>query len=594
MIRPLFSLRTSAPSAVCRNGARDFWRSPLRSLLVIVAVTSQTAVAQQPATFQHGVVAADHPAASAAGAEILRKGGNVVDAAVATSFALSVVRPASCGIGGGGFMVIWDAKKQKAVALDYRERAPAAASRNMFDDGAATDTTEAASVRGGKAVAIPGDVAGLCFAAKEYGTLPLATLLEPAIQLAKKGVPVDQHDLGVQSSSLKKFDIYDGYDTKFAALKKLYLNNGKRWKTGDVFDSPLETVLEKIAANGPSAFYEGDVAKAIVKVVTDHGGIITAEDLAATKPVVREAPQGKFHSSNVYSMPPASSGGVALLQTMQSLEAWEQLNGRSLKSLQHNSADYVHVVAEAMKHAFADRAEFLGDTDFVNVPVRRMLAPGYAKQIAQRIDVAKTQPAESYGRFFAAADAGTSHFSVIDAAGNAVACTETINLTFGSFVVEPLYGIILNNQIDDFAARPGEPNAFGLMQSEANAIEPGKKPLSSMTPTIVVRDGKAVFASGASGGPRIITATIQATLNHLVFGMDPMAAASAPRFHHQWFPNTLLLESTIFTKLGDALKAKGHEISENSSLAANQSASLSKDGLKGGSDPRKHGVPAGF
>ncbi|MEQ9406842.1 MAG: gamma-glutamyltransferase [Fuerstiella sp.] len=578
-----------------RNSNSFILRSLLSILLTVVLVFGlRGKVRAEEPVWQHAVVAADHPAASEAGAEILRRGGNVVDAAVATSFALSVVRPASCGIGGGGFMLIWDASAKQATALDYRETAPAAATADMFREDGSSDTKEAASVRGGKAVATPGTVAGLCYAAEHYGSLPLSVLLEPAIRLATEGVPVDEHDINVQRSTLAKLSRYAGYQQRFALLKKLYLNDGRPWGPGDRFYSPQKSVLERIAAEGPKAFYEGDVAAALVRAVHQENGILTTQDLSRTAPVVRQPLVGSFHDATVMSMPPASSGGVALLQTVQSLEHWERQAGRQLSSLGQNSADYVHVVTEAMKHAFADRAEYLGDTDFVKVPLSRLLSEDYARQIASRIDLQHTLPAERYGRFFAAQDGGTSHFSVIDKAGNAVACTETINLTFGSFVVVPDYGIVLNNQIDDFAARPGEPNAFGLMQSRANAIAAGKKPLSSMTPTIVIRDGQATFVAGASGGPRIISATIQATLNHLVFQKSPAEAVAAPRFHHQWFPNELLLEPALFEVQGNALRQRGHLIKRNSSLAASQAASRNASGLHGGSDPRKHGTPAGF
>ncbi len=568
----------------------------IRALTSVLALTllAPAAAADTP-VFANAVVAADHPAASAAGLEMLKRGGNVVDAAVATSFALSVVRPASCGIGGGGFMVIWNAEKQEAVALDYRERAPASATADMFGGERSPDLPEDASVRGGMAVGVPGTVAGLCYAAEHYGTLPLETLLQPAIRLAVNGVPVDAFDVEAQHETLEKLQRHAGYSNRFASLQRLYLNKGRRWQTGDVFHSPQRAVLERIASQSSAGFYEGDVAAAIVGSVRNHGGMMTREDLRSMQPVVRSALVKSFGDANVVTMPPPSSGGVALLQMLQTLEHWQTHDGgRSLNKLQHNSADYVHVVSEAMKHAFADRAEFLGDADFVDVPVQRLLDTDYAAAMAGKINIDHTLQQNEYGRFFADSDAGTSHFSVIDSAGNAVACTETVNLTYGSFVVVPEFGILLNNEMDDFAARPGEPNAFGLMQSKANAVAPHKKPLSSMTPTILVRDGKAVFVSGASGGPRIISATLQAVLNHVIFDMPPDEAVAAARFHHQWFPNELLLEVSIPETVADSLRTRGHVVKGSSGLAANQSASRGKDGLIGGSDPRKFGQPAGY
>ncbi|MEZ6059766.1 MAG: gamma-glutamyltransferase [Planctomycetaceae bacterium] len=547
-----------------------------------------------PQTFPQAVVAADHPAASAAGIEMLQQGGNVVDAAVATSFALSVVRPASCGIGGGGFMLIWDAEKHQAVALDYRERAPASATPEMFAQNGAASQPEDASVRGGRAVAVPGTVAGLCYAAEHYGTLPLATLLAPAIRLAHEGVAVDEFDVEAQHDTLGKLNRFAGYDSRFASLRRLYLNRGQLWSAGDRFHSPQHRLLQIIAAEGRAGFYEGRVAEAIAGTVRNHGGAMTMDDLRTMQPVVRAALVRRFGGADIVTMPPPSSGGVALLQMLQTLERWETESGRSLNSLHQNSADYIHVVTEAMKHAFADRAEFLGDSDFVDVPVRRLLDADYAGGMAGKITLNRTLSQEAYGRFFNRPDAGTSHFSVIDAAGNAVACTETINLTYGSFVVVPEFGVVLNNEMDDFAARPGEPNAFGLIQSNANAVAAGKKPLSSMTPTILVVDNQAVFASGASGGPRIISATLQSILNHVVFGMPPDQAVATPRFHHQWSPNELLLEEAIPDAVARDLQSRGHAVKRSSGLAAAQAAARDASGLTGGSDPRKGGKPAGF
>ena len=562
----------------------------LAASFAIIRNQAQQASAQQT-SFSRAVVAADHPAASEAGTRILREGGNVVDAAVATSFALSVVRPASCGMGGGGFMVIWDADQQKAVALDYRERAPAGATAAALQDD--DKSPEPPSVRGGKAVGVPGNVAGLCYAAKKYGTVPIARLVQPAIDLCKNGVPIDQHDQEVQASTLSKLKSHAGYEDRFKLLKKLYLNDGRPWKIGEKFYSPQLKTLEAIAANGAAGFYKGPVAVAVAQTITAESGIFFTDDLAAYQPTERNALVSEFHGKQIITMPPPSSGGVALLQTLQALEEWETLSQKSLESLQHNSADYIHVVTEVLKHAFADRAEFLGDTDFVQVPIDKLLNRDYSRDIAEHVSMASTLAPEKYGRFFLNSDGGTSHFSVMDADGNAVACTETINLTFGSFVVVPEYGVVLNNELDDFTANPGKPNAFGLIQSEANVIAPGKRPLSSMTPTLVVEDNKATYACGASGGPRIITATLQSLLNHTVFEMSAADAVSVSRFHHQWSPNELLLEPSLKKAAGDSLTALGHVVKSSSSLAATQAAALDSGKPSGGSDPRKHGQPAG-
>ena len=548
---------------------------------------------EAPQSFENAVVAADHPAASAAGAEILKRGGNVVDAAVAVAFTLSVVRPESCGIGGGGFMVIWNAERQEAIALDYRERAPVAASRGMFDPDVTPDPPS--SRRGGAAVAVPGDVAGLCYALHEYGTLDLPTVLAPALRLAREGVPVDRQMLSSRKLILARLAGQAGATERYAALHSIYLNNGDPGEEGDRFDSPLADVLQRIADAGSEGFYEGPVADAIVAEVQRLGGLISHEDLNEMEPVVRVPLEGKFDGHVIITMPPPSSGGVALLQMLNTLSAFEEAHPDiKLESYGHNNPDYIHLVTEAMKHAFADRAEFLGDADFADVPVEDLIGHDYAAELATRIDMSSTGSRDFYGQHATPDDGGTSHFSIIDSAGNAVACTETINTAYGSLVVEPRFGIVLNNEMDDFAAVPGQPNAFGLLQSEANAIASRKKPLSSMTPTILVKDGKAVLAVGASGGPRIITATLQVLLNRIRFGMSVHEAVSAPRFHHQWVPEELRVENGIDQAAVDALRRKRHETKRISSLAAAQAATRDAGGLQGASDPRKGGRPSGY
>ncbi len=578
--------------------ARRIFKFLIASVPLIVDYSSTCRADMEP-TYEHGVVAADHSAASLAGVAILKQGGNVVDAAVATGFALSVVRPASCGIGGGGLMVIWDAEKKRGVALDYRERAPGRAMRDMYVDPQDPKKVRPdASEHGHLAIAVPGHVAGLCFALREYGTLDLATVLAPAIRLCREGVVVDRTDISIQKEVLQDFAARPEYSEKFAALRRLYANNGVPWKEGDRFHSPLEKVLTLIAEHGADGFYRLEVADAIVAEMKHGGGIITLDDLATMQPVVREPLAGSFGGSfggsTVLSMPPPSSGGVALFETLNLLFALENLHPQlQLRRLQHNSWLHLHMVAEASKHAFADRAAYLGDADFSKVPVARLTSQEYADELVRRIDLAHTQPAETYGRMTTPDDGGTSHFSVLDARGNAVACTETINTHFGSYVVEPTFGIVLNNEMDDFTSLPGVANAFGLMQSEANSIEPGKRPLSSMTPTILVRDGRAEFVVGASGGPRIITATAQVLLNRVRFGMTPAQAIDAPRIHHQWAPDVLQVEVDALAT--PELKATGHKIRVGGDGAVVQAASRERDGrLRGASDRRKGGRAAGF
>ena len=547
-----------------------------------------------PGPFEHAVVAADHPLASQVGVEILQAGGNVVDAAVGVSFSLSVLRPEGCGIGGGGFMLIWDAELQQSIAIDYRERAPAAATREMFQSDDA-DSDPELSRHGGLAVGIPGTVAGLSSALREHGTMSLQEVLRPVIRLAEQGFPVDEQFRNVQLQVLEDFARHDGYAGKFAALYELYLGNGEAASVGDRFESPILEVLSEVSQTGSDAFYKGKIADAITAEVRRQGGILSTRDLSRMAFTIRQPLQSEFDGYEVLAMPPPSSGGVAIIEMLNMLTAFESKESApSLKDLPQNSPEYVHLLTEIMKHAFADRAEHLGDADFADVPVDWLTSDGHARELASRVDMEQTQLPDSYGRHHVPDDSGTSHFSIIDAAGNAVACTETINTLFGSYVVVPEYGIILNNEMDDFSARPGEPNAFRLIQGEANAVEPGKKPLSSMSPTILVRDGKAVFAAGASGGPRIINGTLQVLLNMVRHDQLPQQAVATPRFHHQWQPNSLMLEESLLSELRQPLEARGHVLVERSSLGTTQAVSRSELGLFGGSDPRKGGMPAGY
>jgi gamma-glutamyltranspeptidase/glutathione hydrolase len=589
------------------------WLLAASQILIAAHAQCDERRADEP-LYQHAAVAADHPLASEAGVEILKRGGNVVDAAVATAFALSVVRPASSGIGGGGFMIIWNAEKEEAIALDYRERAPQKAHARMFvGDNDAEDAGEASRI-GHRAIAVPGDVAGLCYAWKHYGTLDLQAVLAPAIRLARDGVPIDEHARGVQRATLKAFADHPAYRDRFKTLYERYLNSGVLWKEGDRFHSPQLKVLELIAERGAEGFYTGEVADALLAESDRGGGLLTRADLAAVKPVVRRPLVGRIPRGvpsdaraaaaprdnrdggwRVLTMPPPSSGGVALLECLNILAAYEQAHpDQRLEKLGRNSAPYLHLLTETMKHAFADRAEFLGDADFVKVPVDRLISREYAHALEAKIDAGSTKAPEEYGRYLPANDGGTSHFSIIDARGNAVACTETINTTFGSYVVEPKFGIVLNNQMDDFAAVPGKPNAFGLIQSEANAVAPGKKPLSSMTPTIVLEDGKAVYSAGASGGPKIISATLQVLLNIGRFQMSPDEAIRQPRIHHQWLPNRLLVESPLLEQTQADLRGRGHTVEKAAQLAATQAVSRSPAGLRAAADPRKYGRAAGY
>ena len=577
--------------------------SRARRVVIVIAFVSALAIPVretrcEEAAYQHGAVAADHALASEVGVEILKQGGNVVDAAAAVGFALSVLRSASSGIGGGGFMLIWDAKEQRCVVLDYRERAPLRATAEMFAVGQVSnlpgqegqvENLPHASVRGPLAAAVPGHVAGLCHAVEKYGRLPIAKVVAPAIRLARDGVPADTHYVNTLKSAAKTWSKWpEDFRQKFATFHDSYLLASKSIKVGDTVKSPQLPALEQIAARGAAGFYAGPVAESLLELNRQNGGLFTAEDFRDVQPVRREPLKLSYHGFDVLTMPPPSSGGIAMLTTLQILEELDA------KTPSTSEAESAHRLTEAFKHAFADRAEFLGDADFAEVPVARLISREHARELASRIDLKHTQPTKSYGRFAPVNDSGTTHYSVIDEEGNAVACTETVNTEYGSWIVEPKFGILLNNEMDDFAAVPGQPNAFGLIQSSANAIAPRKKPLSSMTPTIVVKDGKAVFALGAAGGPRIITATTQVLLNLIDRKQSPAAAVQAPRLHHQWLPDVLDLEPRLHRDLHDPLTALGHKTQERNGNAVTQAVSRTADGLRAGSDSRKGGRPAGW
>lgn len=564
-----------------------------------VAVTHQAvgenAALHEP-VYRHAAVAADHPVASQAGLEILRQGGNAVDAAVATSFCLSVVRPYSCGIGGGGFMVIVmparDGKAARTVAINYRETAPAAIGPEYF---ASLDDSTTSRV-GPHAVGVPGTVAGLCHALERYGRLSLPEVLAPAIRAAETGFPVDANFIKAvnefQDALSRKPQLRTLADPllqQFTAERPL--------QPGDIVKNPRQAeALRLIAAHGPQAFYQGEIAQAVVSTINSLGGPMTLDDLRSFN-VVETAPlTGEFQGYQIVAMPLPSSGGVAMQQVFGILES----HANVLRRTQHNDPSYIHLVTEAMKHAFADRAEWLADPAFVAVPIEQLCDPAYHARLANRIEPDCTHEPFQYGSIVTAdqplpLDGGTSHFSIIDADGMAVACTETINLSFGSLVVVPEFGFALNNEMDDFTTQPGEPNAFGLRQSIRNLPEPGKRPLSSMSPTIVMRDGQVVLVAGGSGGPRIITATTQCILNCLLFDMTPQEAVAAPRFHHQWLPNVLQFEESWNDRAAiEAMSERGHATGSLSGEAAVQVIRVTDDGIRAASDPRKGGAPAGY
>ncbi len=529
---------------------------------------------------ERGMVASEHVLASEAGIEILKKGGNAVDAAVATAFALGVVNPSSCGIGGGGFMLIHLTQEGKTYALDYREKAPAAASRSMYIKNGKADTR--LSQKGPLAIAVPGEVAGLITALKRFGTLPLPVVMEPAIRYAREGHPVGAH---LAKQIARRADRI----RQRPALAEIFLKpDGSPYKEGEKLVWPkLAKTLELISQKGSEVFYQGEIAQAFIHTMEQEGGLITTSDLRAYKPMWRPVLTGRFHDYTILTMPPPAGGGVLL-------EMLNILSKDSFKDLEPMSPTYLHLLAETMKHAFADRAEYYGDPDFIHIPLATLLSSSYSQGIRHKILAARTRAQKEYGRTAPSLDGGTSHFSVVDEQGNAVACTTTVNTSFGSMVVGEGTGVILNNQMDDFSIQPGIANVFGLIGSEANAIAPGKKPLSSMTPTIILKQHHPFLVLGGSGGPLITTATVQVLLNVLAFKIDPEQAVALPRIHHQWAPDMIFLESRFPQEVRTSLEQRGHNIREFRAGAAVQVILVTPKGLQGVADPRKGGKAVGW
>jgi len=550
-----------------------------------------------------GMVATDEELGSQAGVEILKRGGNAVDAAVATAFALAVVEPAAGNIGGGGFMLV-RLTGGKTVFLDYREVAPGRATRNMYINPDGKLDPEA-SVTGYRAVAVPGTVAGLELALKTYGSLKLADLMQPAIRLAEKGFVVSARlakDLEEEQKDLQKF----------ALSRKIFLNEGKLYHAGETLRQPeLAATLKRIAAKGSQDFYRGETARMIVEDAQRSGGLITLDDLAHYTPKVREALHADYqsggHQWTVLTSPPPSSGGVAVI------EALNMLKDVPLKGW--DDVESVHMVAETMRRVFADRAAYLADPDFANVPVAGLTDPCYAKELAASIDprrAASSKTVKAGIPHACGAAAGTdhppteivslgegphtTHFSVVDAAGNAVASTYTLNNSYGSHVTSSA-GFLLNDEMDDFTTQPGVPNAlFGLIQSEANAIAPGHRPLSSMTPTILLRDGKLSFVTGSPGGPTIISSTLLSVLNWMRLGMDAQAAINAPRFHHQWLPDQILMEQNFPDSMEQALQARGFAVKRRGHIGLVNAIGIDPNtgDRLGAADPRDDGSAIGY
>lgn len=565
---------------------RAFANGLVVGLVLLVGLATPRAASHPPLTTTRGAVASDHPEASRVGARMLAEGGNAIDAAVATALALGVVNPSSSGLGGGGFAIIWDASEGVAYAVDFRETAPAALGPDDFVRDGELDPT--LSRVGGLAVGVPGEVAGLETLWRRHGALPWAQVVEPALRLAADGFEVHWFLARAVRVVVGRVGIDDGLG-KWLAPRGEPLRAGQRIKR-----SALAWTLEQVARSGAAGFYRGPVADDLVAAVRARGGVMTLEDLQGYQVVDREPLEGTWNGMRVVTMPLPSSGGLQLLEMLGILDA----GGFDLAALGAGSSAALHVIAEVLKHGFADRARLLGDDPRARALGSKLLEPARLARLAGRIRPQRVQPHASYGASSVAAkalpdDGGTSHLCAVDADGNAVALTTTVNGYFGSGVVGPRSGVVLNNEIDDFSLAPGRANMFGLVQSEANLVGPGKRPLSSMTPALLLRDGVVVGCFGGSGGPKIISNTFQTILNVFAFGMDVRAAIEAPRIHHQWLPDALLHEPEIPADVVQNLERRGHALEVLGSLTAVQAVVVGEDGvIQAASDARKAGAPA--
>ncbi|PKH23822.1 gamma-glutamyltransferase [Enterobacterales bacterium CwR94] len=539
-----------------------------------------------PVRAKHGMVSSVDALATHVGVDILRQGGNAVDAAVAVGFALAVTHPQAGNLGGGGFMLLRTASG-RTTAIDFREMAPVRASRDMFLD-AEGNADSKLSLTSHLASGTPGTVAGFALAVQEYGTLPLSRLLEPAITLAREGFIVND-SLAGDLDTYGREVLINHPNSKAVFFKP----DGSAYQTGDrLVQRNLARSLSLIAKQGPDAFYKGEIADEIANEMAQHQGLISKADLAAYRAVEREPVSGTYRGYEVFSMPPPSSGGIHIVQILNILENYD------LAKMGFGSADAIQVTAEAEKYAYADRSEYLGDPDFVKVPWRALTSKAYAKSLAEQIDINKARASSEIkpGKLAPYESNQTTHFSVVDKEGNAVAVTYTLNTNFGSGIVAGKSGILMNNQMDDFSAKPGTPNVYGLVGGEANAVQPYKRPLSSMSPTIVAKDGKTWLVTGSPGGSRIITTVLQMVMNSIDYGMNVAEATNAPRFHHQWLPDELRVEKGFSPDTLKLLESKGQHVKVQPAMGSTQSIMVGPEGvLYGASDPRTPGdLTAGY
>lgn len=530
---------------------------------------------------EHGIVVAQERIAAQIGAEVLKRGGNAVDAAVATGFAMAVTYPRAGNIGGGGFMVIHSVERHEDVAIDYRETAPAASTPRMFlgPDG----KPDAAKSRDSAlAIGVPGTVAGLALALENYGSgkFTLAEILQPAIDLARNGIVVADDSADTLPDWHRRLARWPASEKIFSRADGTTLREGDR-----LIQTDLAATLAAIAEQGPRGFYQGPVAARLSKAVSDAGGIMTSDDLKAYRAIVRAPIRGSYRGYDIVAMPQPSSGGVVLLEALNILE------GFPMQDMHQGSIASLHVMIEAMKRAYADRARYLGDPAFVSAPVATLVSKDYAAKQRASIDLDRATPwTDALSATPPHEGSNTTHFSVVDAAGNAVSNTYTLNFSYGVGLVAEGTGVLLNNELDDFTAAPGASNAFGLVGFEANLPGPGKRPLSSMSPTIVLRDGRPVLVTGSPGGSRIISTVLQVIVNVLDYHMDVASAVAAPRLHHQWLPDEVRIEHGFPDDVIAGLRAKGHTLIEPLGYSSANSIAVTPDGLFGAPDPRTRGA----
>ncbi len=555
----------------------------MRKLLGVCWLAALAPVwAAQPVHARHAMVVTVEPHATDAGLAVLESGGNAVDAAVAVGLALAVTHPSAGNIGGGGFMLVRFADG-RSTFIDFRERAPEHASRNMYLDASGKPTQD--SMTGYRAAGVPGSVRGFEYASKKYGHKPWADVVAPAVALAEKGFPVSYGFARSLRGSATRLG-------QFPESKRVFLRDGNPYEAGETFAQPdLARTLRRIEEQGARDFYEGETARVLAADEEKHGGLITLADLKDYTVAERQPLTGSYRGYDIITSPPPSSGGPGILQMLGVLE------GSGYEKSGAGSAAELHFLAEAMRRYFADRAVSMGDPDFVKVSLSSLLDPAYIAQLRKSIDPEHATPSSQIhagGKPGGPESSQTTHYSIVDADGNAVAVTYTLNFGYGSGVTVPGLGFLLNDEMDDFAAKPGEPNGFGLVQGEANAVQPRKRPLSSMTPTIVTRGGKLELVLGTPGGPTIINSVLQVLVNVVDFGMNVQDAVDAPRIHHQWLPDQLIMERGFSPDTIALLKARGHQIRIVNSIGE-MAAIEARDGwLEGAADPRTEGVAKGY